>query len=145
MVRIMFLCTGNTCRSQMAEGFAGETGKGVFEAYSAGVNPAGYIHARAIAVMREIGIDISGQRSKEIDGELLAKMDMVITLCGNAEATCPATPPAIKRLHWPVDDPVGARGTEDDIMAEFRKARNEIKERVADLTRLLKVQGSRHG
>jgi arsenate reductase len=144
MVRIMFLCTGNSCRSQMAEGLANTLGKGLIEAHSAGVSPAGYIHPGAVAVMEEAGVDISLQRSKPIDHDLLLRMDMVITLCGNAEATCPATPPAIKRLHWPVDDPVGAGGTEDDIMAEFRKARNEIKERVTDLTRLLKVQGSRH-
>jgi arsenate reductase len=143
MIRIMFLCTGNACRSQMAEGFAGTMGRAAVEAHSAGVSPAGYIHPRAVAVMGEIGIDISGQKSKGIDEEILAKMDMVITLCGNAEATCPMTPPEIKRLHWPIDDPVGARGTEDEVMAEFRRARDEIRERVADLIEGLKKETGR--
>jgi arsenate reductase (thioredoxin) len=139
MVKIMFLCTGNTCRSQMAEGFAGAMGRGVVEAHSAGVNPAGHIHPKAAAVMKEAGVDISIQRSKPIDPVLLEKMDMVITLCGNAEATCPVTPPRIERLHWPIDDPVGATGTEDEVMAEFRRARDEIRERVSDLIRGLKA------
>ncbi len=144
MVKIMFLCTGNTCRSQMAEGFARAMGGDVVESCSAGVNPAGQVHPKAIAVMQEAGVDISTQWSKPIDPDLLAKMDMVITLCGNADATCPMTPPGIKRLHWPIDDPVGATGTEDEIMAEFRRARNEIKERVSDLIRGLKAEGNRH-
>jgi arsenate reductase (thioredoxin) len=130
MLKIMFLCTGNTCRSQMAEGFARELGKGLIEAHSAGVRPAGVVHPRAIAVMNEVGIDISGQTSKAIDIDLLNDMDLVITLCGNAEETCPMTPPNIKRQHWPIDDPVGARGTEEEIMREFRRARDEIKDRI---------------
>jgi arsenate reductase len=147
MVRVMFLCTGNACRSQMAEGFARTMGKGVVESHSAGVNPAGYIHPKAIAVMKEEGVDISLQRSKAIDPDVLGKMDMVITLCGNAEATCPVTPPKIRRLHWPIDDPVGARGTQEEVIAEFRRARDEIKERVAELIHLikgLKKEGTRH-
>jgi arsenate reductase len=145
MVKVMFLCTGNACRSQMAEGFARTMGKGAVESHSAGVNPAGYIHPKAIAVMKEAGVDISLQRSKGIDPDLLGKTDIVITLCGNAEATCPVTPPKIRRLHWPIDDPVGARGTEDEIMAEFRRARDEIKERVADLIDGLKAGENPHG
>jgi arsenate reductase (thioredoxin) len=127
VLKIMFLCTGNTCRSQMAEGLARELGKGLIEAHSAGVRPAGVVHPRAIAAMNEVGIDISGQTSKAIDIDLLNDMDLVITLCGNAEETCPMTPPDIKRFHWPIDDPVGAVGTEDEIMAEFRRARDEIR------------------
>ncbi len=144
MVRIMFLCTGNTCRSQMAEGLAGTMDGGVVEAHSAGVNPAGYVHPKAIAVLKEVGVDISDRRSKPIDPDLLLKMDIVITLCGNAEASCPVTPRGIKRLHWPIDDPVGATGTEGEIMAEFRRARDEIKERVAELIKGLKKDGNRH-
>jgi arsenate reductase len=145
MVRVMFLCTGNACRSQMAEGFARTMGKTVVESHSAGVSPAGYIHPKAIAVMKEEGIDISGQESKGVDYDLLLGMDIIITLCGNAEATCPLTPPEIRRLHWPIEDPVGARGTEDQIMAEFRRARDEIKERVADLIDGLKAEENPHG
>ncbi len=130
MHKVMFLCTGNSCRSQMAEGLARELGRGRIEPYSAGLIAAG-VHPRAVAVMREIGIDISGQRSKEIDPDLLRKMDIVITLCANAEDSCPWTPPDIRRLHWPVKDPVGAVGTEEEIMREFRKARDEIKKKIA--------------
>lgn len=129
MVKVMFLCTGNSCRSQMAEGFARGYGTGIIEPYSAGLM-ASRVHPRAIEVMREVGIDISGQSSKEIDPNLLNQMDVVITLCGNAEASCPMTPPHIKRLHWPIDDPVGTIGTEEEIMKEFRRARDKIKEEV---------------
>ena len=138
MFRIMFLCTGNTCRSQMADGFARELGKGIIEVYSAGVNPAGFIHPKAIAAMKEAGVDISSQESKGIDQDLLIKMDMVITLCGNAEATCPMTPPKIKREHWPIEDPVSASGTEEEVMNEFRKARDEIKLRIENLIKELR-------
>ena len=143
MFRIMFLCTGNTCRSQMAEGFARELGKEVVEAHSAGVNPAGHVHPKAISVMKEAGIDISRQESKGIDQELLMKMDIVITLCGNAEATCPMTPPPIKREHWPIEDPVKAIGTEEEVMKEFRKSRDEIRARIENLIKELRDGGSR--
>jgi arsenate reductase len=132
MKKVMFLCTANSCRSQMAEGLAKEFGKRLLEVHSAGLFAAG-IHRRAIAVMKEIGIDISRQESKEINEDLLRKMDIVVTLCGNAEETCPWTPPGIKRIHWPIKDPVGTIGTEEEIMSEFRRARDEIKEQVKKL------------
>jgi len=132
MKKVMFLCTANSCRSQMAEGFAKEFGKGLIEVHSAGLMAVG-VHRRAIAVMQEIGIDISRQKSKEIDEGLLREMDIVVTLCGNAEETCPWTPPQIQRIHWPIKDPVGTVGTEVEIMKEFRRARDEIKERVMKL------------
>ncbi len=132
--KVMFLCTGNSCRSQMAEGFARELGRGALEAHSAGLIAAG-VHPRAIAVMKEAGIDISRQRSKGIDMELLLDMDVVITLCDNAAEACPWTPPEIKRLHWPVRDPVGATGTDEEIMREFRRARDEIRGKIADFIR----------
>jgi len=116
----------------MAEGFAKEFGKGLIEVYSAGLMSAG-VHRRAIAVMKEIGIDISTQKSKTIDEDLLKKMDIIVTLCGNAEESCPWTPPHIKRIHWPIEDPVGTIGTEEEIMNEFRRARDEIKEKVKKL------------
>jgi arsenate reductase len=133
MKKIMFLCTGNTCRSQMAEGFAHELGKGLLEACSAGLMPAGTVHPRAIAVMSEAGINISSQTSKAIDPDLLQKMDIIVTLCGNAEASCPMTPPGIQRVHWPIDDPVGAAGSEEEIMSAFRKARDEVKGKMGEL------------
>jgi len=129
MKKIMFLCTGNSCRSQMAEGFAREYGKGIIEVYSAGLTPAG-VNLRAIAVMEEAGIDISNQKSEAIDEGLLKQMDVIVTLCGHAEALCPMTPPGIKRIHMPVDDPVGTIGTETEIMNAFRRARDEIKGKI---------------
>ena len=132
MLKVIFLCTGNSCRSQMAEGLARELGKGLLEVYSAGLIPAG-VNPYAIKVMKELGIDISGQQSKSIDEKLLTEMDIIITLCGNAEASCPMTPPGIKRLHWPIDDPVGTVGTDEEILKEFRRARDEIRERLEKL------------
>ena len=139
MTKVMFLCTGNSCRSQMAEGFAREYGKGIIEAHSAGLTPAG-VNPRAIAVMRKIGIDISSQKSKAIDEKLLKQMDVVVTLCGHAEALCPMTPPEIRKIHMPVDDPVGTIGTEEEIMSAFRRARDEIQERITSLINDLKIE-----
>lgn len=129
-VKVMVLCTGNACRSQMAEGFLREMGKGMVEAYSAGIFGAG-VHPRAVEVMKEAGIDISGQSSKAMDPNLINAMDYVITVCGNAESACPVTPPGIKRIHVPIEDPVEARGTEEEILNEFRRARDEIKDALA--------------
>jgi arsenate reductase (thioredoxin) len=134
MLKVIFLCTGNSCRSQMAEGFTRELGKGKIAAYSAGTNPTG-LNERAVIVMREIGIDISQQTSKAIDEELLKKMDVVITLCDNASESCPWTPPEIKRLHWSLKDPAKATGTEGELMHEFRLVRDEIRERVVTFLR----------
>ena len=129
MVKLMFLCTGNSCRSQMAEGFAQELGKGVVEPYSAGLSPQG-VNKKAVRVMKETGIDISHQQSKSIDQELLKTMDIIITLCDNAAQSCPWTPPDIKLIHWPLDDPAKAVGSEEEVMNEFRRVRDEIKERI---------------
>ena len=108
-----------------------------WEFYSAGLIPAG-VNENAAKVMAEMGIDISRQTSKAIDRELLNSMDLIITLCGHAESLCPATPPEIKRLHWPVDDPVGTRGSEEKVLAEFRRARDEIMGKVVELIREIK-------
>ena len=135
--KVMFLCTGNSCRSQMAEGLAGELGRDTIEPYSAGLIPVG-INPNAITVMNEIGIDISGQKSEAIDEDLLHKMDVIMTLCSHADASCPATPGGIKRFHTPVDDPVGAVGTEEEVLDEFRRARDEIRYKINDLIKWLK-------
>ncbi len=136
MLKMMFLCTGNSCRSQMAEGLARELGKGKIEAYSAGLAPF-RVHPNAIGVMQEIGIDISHHTSKAIDRDLLLKMDVVITLCGHAEELCPMTPPQVRRLHWPVDDPVGATGTDEEVLSEFRRARDEIRQKISSYLKAL--------
>jgi len=125
----------------MAEGFARELGSGLLDVHSAGLMAAG-VHTRAIAVMKEIGIDISGQKSKEIDEALLRSMDLVITLCDNAAEACPWTPPEIQRLHWPIKDPVGMTGSEDKVMKEFRRARDEIKGKIEDFMERLKRDGA---
>jgi len=141
MLKVMFLCTGNSCRSQMAEGFARELGKGLIEAHSAGLMAAG-VHPLAIAVMWENGISILGQRSKTIDEQILHSMDMVITLCDNAAESCPWTPPEIKRLHWPIRDPVGTRGTEEEVLRDFRRARDEIKRKIKVFLSTLRENGN---
>jgi len=135
-LKVMFLCTGNSCRSQMAEGFARELGRGMIEPHSAGLLET-IVHPRAIEVMKEKGIDISGQRSKPIDEDLLRKMDVIVTLCGLAEAMCPLTPPGIKRLYWPINDPVGTVGSEKKITKEFRRARDEIRTKIEAFIRHL--------
>jgi arsenate reductase (thioredoxin) len=132
MKKVMFICTANSCRSQMAEGFAREFGKGAIEVYSAGIMAAG-IHKRAAVVMQELGIDISVQKSKEIDTGLLQQMDLVITLCDYADRMCAYIPFDVKRIHIPVQDPVGTTGPEEIIMNDFRRARDEIKEIVMKL------------
>lgn len=131
-VKILFVCTGNSARSQMAEGFAWSLGQGRIEAYSAGVEPT-RLNPHAVAVMREKGIDISGQRSKVFDEELARQMDVVITVCGNADERCPILPPEVKRLHWPLEDPAAAKGTELEVLAEFRKIRDQIEKHVRAL------------
>jgi len=136
LTRVMFLCTGNACRSQMAEGFARKLGKDLIEPFSAGLIAAG-VHPRAIAVMKEIDIDISGQRSKTINEKLLLTMDIVVTLCNNAEEACPSTPSRIHRFYWPVRDPVNTIGTTEEVTQDFRRARDEIKAKLEAFIRIL--------
>lgn len=130
--KVLFLCTGNSCRSQMAEGFARALAGDRWEVYSAGTNPVG-VNPRAVQVMAEVGIDISGQTSKAVDLEILHAADVVVTLCGDARDSCPVTPPGVRRLHWPLEDPAKATGTEEEILHKFRQVRDEIKKRVEEL------------
>ncbi|NOX20750.1 MAG: arsenate reductase ArsC [Nitrospirae bacterium] len=131
MLRVMFLCTGNSCRSQIAEGLARYMGKGLLEVYSAGVMPVG-VNPYAIAVMKEIGIDISKQTSDPIDPELIEKMDYVITLCEHADALCPRLPEGVKKIHWPIKDPVSVVGSPEVVMDAFRQTRDEIYRRLKE-------------
>ena len=130
-IKVMIVCTGNSARSQMAEGFARHYGGGRVEAYSAGTEPT-HLNPNAVAVMREKGIDISGQQSKAFDEVLAREMDYVITVCGNADERCPVLPPEVRRLHWPMDDPARARGTPEEILAVFRRTRDKIEPLVRD-------------
>jgi arsenate reductase len=135
-IKIMFVCTGNSARSQMAEGFARQLGQGRIEAHSAGMEPS-RLNPFAVAAMREKGIDISPQRSKTFDEDLARRMDVVVTVCGNADERCPVLPPEVKKLHWPLEDPAAAKGTDAEILATFRKSRDEIETQVLELTRRL--------
>ena len=132
LTRVLFLCTGNSCRSQMAEGYARTLGSGRVEARSAGIEAHGQ-NPRAIAVMAEAGIDISSQRSTRLTDAVLAWADRVVTVCGHAAESCPVLPPGKEKEHWPLEDPAKAAGTEAQIMATFRATREEVKQRVAGL------------
>jgi arsenate reductase len=129
---VMFVCTGNSARSQMAEGFARSLGGGRVEAHSAGVEPS-RLNPLAVAVMREKGIDISAHRSKAFDWDLARQMDVVVTVCGHANESCPVLPPEVKRLHWPLEDPAAAIGTDAEVLTTFRRIRDQIESRVRDL------------
>lgn len=132
MKQIYFLCTGNSCRSQMAEGFAKAILRPQWQVASAGVETHG-LNPLAVQVMREIGIDISQQQSKLIDIDYLNNCDMVVTLCGDARDKCPVTPPTVQKMHWPLPDPALALGTDAEKLAVFRQVRDEIKQRVMAL------------
>ncbi|VAX23362.1 Arsenate reductase thioredoxin-coupled, LMWP family [hydrothermal vent metagenome] len=128
-MKILILCTGNSCRSQMAEGFL-KSFDDKMEVYSAGTNPSGEVHPKAIQVMNEIGIDISGGKPTNVDKFINDSFDYVITVCDNAKETCPVFVGKVKnRLHIGFEDPAEATGTEEEILSEFRKIRDEIKER----------------
>lgn len=126
---LYFLCTGNSCRSQIAEGFGKKYLGATYEIYSAGLESHG-VHPNAVAIMKESGVDISRQTSDTIDTGILNQADVIITLCGDANEKCPITPTNIKRLHWEFDDPAKVEGNEKEIMKVFRRVRNEIEERI---------------
>ena len=140
IVKVYFLCTGNSCRSQMAEGFARHLGKEVLEAYSAGTKPVG-VNPLAIEIMQEVGIDISSQTSDPVDRALLNNSDKVITLCGDAWESCPYVPVTVEKSRWPLEDPAGVEGTEEEVLETFRRVRDEIKQRVQELVRQLEKRG----
>lgn len=127
--KVLILCTGNSARSQMAEGLLRHIAGDRFDVESAGT-VASFVRPHAIEAMREIGIDISGHRSKCLDEFLDAPFDHVITVCNNANETCPMFPGASKRTHWSFDDPAAATGTDDEILDEFRRIRDEIAEKL---------------
>lgn len=131
-MNILFLCTGNSCRSQMAEGWARHLAGNRFTIQSAGIEAHGK-NPRAIAVMAEVGIDISAQESTRLTDEMLQRADVLVTVCGHADEHCPVLPAGKKKIHWPLSDPAKARGTEAQIMAQFRATRDEVSERVIDL------------
>ena len=129
---ILFLCTGNSCRSQMAEGFARQWANGKYRIFSAGTEPKN-IHPLALRVMQEAGIDISMQSSKGLDKVPLNEIDQVITLCGDADERCPNLSAKVKRAHWPLPDPASTAGSEEEVLSLFRQVRDEIRRRVQAL------------
>jgi len=124
---VLILCTGNSCRSHLAEGILRAVAGDLFEVASAGSKPAGYVHPLAIKAMREIGIDISSHHSKHLSEFLQVPVETVITVCGNADQACPMFPGQVNRYHWGFDDPAHATGTEDEQFAVFRRVRDEIR------------------
>ena len=128
-IRVLILCTGNSARSQMAEGLLRHDGGSRFEVYSAGTKP-GHVRPEAIAAMREVGIDISSHRSKSVDEFSNQEFDFVITVCDNAKESCPIFPGNTQRIHWSFDDPAAAEGNEEVQMTVFRRVRDEIREKL---------------
>jgi arsenate reductase (thioredoxin) len=124
---ILVLCTGNSCRSHLAEGILRAASGGKFRVASAGSKPAGYVHPLGIEAMKEIGIDISNHRSKHLDEFLSEKVETVITVCGNADQACPMFPGQVNRHHWGFDDPAHAEGSDEEKMLVFRRVRDEIR------------------
>ena len=134
---MLFLCTGNACRSQMAEGFAREMLPAGWQARSAGRVAAG-VHPLTVEVMQEAGVDISQQYSKTVGALPIDEIDYVVTLCGSAQEHCPVFPKAVAREHWPIEDPIAAAG-DGDVRDVFRRVRDDIRRRIQDLARRLEA------
>ena len=124
---VLILCTGNSCRSHLAEGILRKAAGDLVNVASAGSKPAGFVHPLAIKALAEIGIDISGHRSKHLDEFLTQPVHTVITVCGQVDPACPVFPGQVNRHHWPFDDPAQATGSEAEQMEVFRRVRDEIR------------------
>jgi arsenate reductase len=127
--KVLIVCTGNSARSQMAEGLLRHEGGARFDVFSAGTKPS-LVRPEAIAVMNEIGIDISRRRSKSVDEFASQPMDFVVTVCNSARETCPVFPGGGTRLHWPFEDPAAVEGSEEQRQAAFRRIRDQIHRRI---------------
>lgn len=124
---VLILCTGNSCRSHLAEGLLRAAAGDILNVESAGSKPAGYVHPLAIQAMKEIGLDISGHHSKHTSEFLQQKVETVITVCGNADQACPMFPGQLNRHHWGFDDPAHAMGTDEEKLQVFRRVRDEVR------------------
>jgi len=124
---VLILCTGNSCRSHMAEGILRHVAGDLFDVQSAGSNPAGYVHPKSIQVLKEIGIDISSHTSKHMNKFLNRDVATVITVCGKADQACPVFPGQVNRYHWGFDDPAHATGSEEEVLEAFRQVRDRIR------------------
>ena len=129
MKGILFLCTGNSCRSQMAEGFAKKMLSKDLKIFSAGIEPK-RIHPMAVKVMQEIGVDISHQKSKNISDIPIDEISIVVTLCGDAAERCPIFPGKVKKIHWELEDPAKAQGSQEEIIKIFQKVRDKIRSHI---------------
>ncbi|MGB7593587.1 MAG: arsenate reductase ArsC [Terriglobia bacterium] len=128
-MRALILCMGNSARSQMAEGLLRHDAGNVYEVFSAGTKPS-HVRPEAIAVMREVGIDISGHRSKSVEEFAGQDFDYVITVCDNAKESCPLFPAKTRRVHWSIEDPAAAQGSQEEILTAFRRVRDELRARL---------------
>lgn len=124
---VLILCTGNSCRSHLAEGILRRAAGDLLDVHSAGSKPAGHVHPMAVRVMSEIGVDISAHHSKPMSEFLSRRVDTVITVCGHVDQACPIFPGQVNRHHWPFDDPARATGSDEEILAVFRRVRDEIR------------------
>lgn len=140
---VLVLCTGNSCRSHLAEGFLRAASRGRFRVASAGSKPAGYVHPLAIKAMAEAGVDISAHTSKHLNEFLNQPVETVITVCGNADQACPIFPGQVNRHHWPFPDPAHATGTDEEKLKTFRTVRDEIR-RVFEAYAKGRVDASNH-
>ncbi len=131
-MKVLFVCTGNSCRSQMAEGWLRALGGDRYAVRSAGLEAQG-LNPLAVAAMAESGVDIAGQSSSELDDADLEWADLVVTVCGNADEHCPVLPPGTTRLHWPIPDPAGAEGSPEQVRQVFANVRDEVRLRVGSL------------
>ena len=142
---LLFLCTGNSCRSQMAEGWARELGKQYgddwLEVESAGIESHGK-NPRAIAVMQDAMLDISAQESTTVTDEMLEQADLVVSVCGHADEHCPVLPAGTRKIHWPLNDPAKAEGAEEEIMKVFKASRDDIRRRVNELLNNIKTEAA---
>jgi arsenate reductase len=133
IMRVLILCTGNSARSQMAEGLLRHDSGPEYEVFSAGTRPS-QVRPEAIQVMREVGIDISGHRSKSIEEFAGEDVDYVITVCENAKESCPVFPAKTKRIHWSIEDPAAVQGSEQERLTAFRRARDKLRTRLKAFT-----------
>lgn len=134
--RVLILCTGNSARSQMAEGLLRHDFGDRFEVFSAGTKPS-HVRPEAIKAMSDLGIDLSGHRSKHVDEFVGQEFSYVITVCDNAKESCPIFPGKTQRIHWSFEDPAGVQGSEEERLAAFRKIRDQIREHFAQNVPLL--------
>lgn len=138
-MKLYFLCTGNSCRSQMAEGFA-KAAYPMAEVASAGTHPT-MVNPLAQVVMAEVGIDLSSHYAKALDPGYLAQADVIVTLCGDARDHCPAIPASARHLHWDLIDPAQATGSRAEQLTVFRQVRDQIQARVAELKTVVPIEG----